>query len=145
MGRFGITWNTTFLKNFDLILTGFSGTQKISREGTEVGSPAQGFPKRKSIAILDWELDDFGASLTGRYISKLRESDGNVLHDKLYTDLQLRWNPTFMGTDLAFAIGANNLFNTRAPGCTTCDLNNLDPTMYDIPGRYYYARIGVKY
>ena len=144
-GRFGITWNTTFLKNYDLILSGFSGSQKVSREGTEVGSPAQGFPKRKSIAILDWDLADVGASLTGRYVSKLRESDGNVLSDKFYTDLQLRWNPTVMGHQLGFAFGVNNLLDTRAPGCNTCDLNNLDPTMYDIPGRYYYARIGVKY
>jgi iron complex outermembrane receptor protein len=144
-GRFGFTWNTTFLKNYDLILNGFSGSQKVSREGTEVGSPAQGFPKRKSIAILDWDLADFGASLTGRYVSKLRESDGNVLSDKFYTDLQLRWSPTVMGHQLGFAFGVNNLLDTRAPGCNTCDLNNLDPTMYDIPGRYYYARIGVKY
>jgi iron complex outermembrane recepter protein len=145
MGRFGFTWNTTFLKNYDLLLTGFTGTQKVSREGTEQGSPAQGFPKRKSIAILDWDLADVGASLTGRYISKLRESDGNVLNDKFYTDLQLRWNPMVMGHQLGFAFGVNNLLDTKAPGCNTCDLNNLDPTMYDIPGRYYYARIGVKY
>ena len=50
MGRFGVTWNNTFLYNFDVILTGAGGTQKISREGTELGSPAQGFPKWKSIA-----------------------------------------------------------------------------------------------
>jgi iron complex outermembrane receptor protein len=144
IGRFGITWNTTFLKNYDLIVAGFGGAQTISREGTEVGSPSQGFPKRKSIAILDWDLANVGASLTGRYLSKLREADGNVLSGKLYTDLQLRWTPKLMGTQWGLAIGANNLFNTKAPGCNTCDLNNFDPTMYDIPGRYYYARASVK-
>jgi iron complex outermembrane receptor protein len=144
MGRFGFTWNNTFLRNYDLILTGFSGTQVISREGTEVGSPAQGFPKWKAIGILDWDLANFGASLTGRYISKLRESDGNLLHSKFYTDVQLRWSPTLIGKQFLFAVGANNVLNTRAPGCNTCDLNNLDPTMYDIPGRYYYVRAGVK-
>ena len=45
---------------------------------------------------------------------------------------------------VGIALGVNNLFNTKAPGCDTCDLNNFDPTMYDIPGRYYYARLGVK-
>ena len=144
MGKFGFTWNNTFLKNYDLILTGFSGTQVVSREGTEVGSPAQGFPKWKSIGILDWDLANFGASLTGRYVSKLKESDGNVLHDKLYTDVQLRWNPTFLQRQFGFAVGVNNLMNTRAPGCNTCDLNNIDPTMYDTPGRYYYGRVSVK-
>ncbi len=140
-GRFGLTWNNTFLRNYDLILTGFGGTQIVSREGTEQGSPSQGFPKWKSIGILDWDLANFGASLTGRYISKLRESDGNLMKSKFYTDLQLRWMPTIHDKEFGLAVGVNNLFKTRAPGCNTCDLNNFDPTMYDIPGRYYYARL----
>jgi iron complex outermembrane receptor protein len=145
IGRFGVTWNNTFLTNYDLILSDISGDQVVSREGTEVGSPSQGFPKWKAIGILDWDLAQVGASLTGRYISKLKESDGNVLKSKLYTDLQLRWAPTFnMFDQLGLAVGVNNLFNVRTPGCNTCDLNNFDPTMYDIPGRYYYARVGVK-
>jgi hypothetical protein len=45
---------------------------------------------------------------------------------------------------LSFAVGANNILNTRIPGCNTCDLNNFDPTAYDIPGRFYYARLVVK-
>jgi iron complex outermembrane receptor protein len=144
MGRFGVTWNNTFLRNFDILVPITGGTQVISREGTEVGSPSQGFPKWKSIGILDWDLANFGASLTGRRVSKLRESDGNVLKSRFYTDLQLRWNPTFLDKQFGFAVGANNLFKTKAPGCNTCDLNNFDPTMYDIPGRYYYVRAGVK-
>ena len=143
-GKFGLTWNNTFLKNYDLIVPVTGGNVVISREGTEVGSPSQGFPKWKSIGILDWDLANFGASLTGRRVSKLHESDGNVLKSRFYTDLQLRWNPTFLNRQFGFAVGANNLLNTRAPGCNTCDLNNFDPTMYDIPGRYYYGRISVK-
>jgi len=145
IGRFGVTWNNTFLKNYDLIITSGSGTQVISREGTEVGSPSQGFPKWKAIGILDWDLARVGATLTGRYISKLREADDNVLKSKFYTDLQMRWSPYFgMFDQLGIAVGINNLFNVHTPGCNTCDLNNFDPTMYDIPGRYYYARVGVK-
>jgi iron complex outermembrane receptor protein len=143
-GRFGLTWNNTFLKNYDLILSGFGGTQIVSREGTEQGSPSQGFPKWKSIGILDWDLATFGASLTGRYVSRLRESDGNTLDSRFYTDVQLRWMPMIMEHQLGLAFGVNNLFNTKAPGCNTCDLNNFDPTMYDIPGRYFYARASVK-
>ena len=41
-------------------------------------------------------------------------------------------------------MGVNNMFD-GAPGCNTCDLNNFDPTAYDIPGRFYYARVGVKW
>ena len=143
-GRFGLTWNNTFLKNYDVVVPITGGTQVISREGTEQGSPSQGFPKWKAIGILDWDLASFGASLTERYVSKLRESDGNTLKERFYTDLQLRWTPTFLERQFGFAVGANNLFNTKAPGCNTCDLNNFDPTMYDVPGRYYYVRASVK-
>jgi iron complex outermembrane receptor protein len=147
MGRFGLTWNNTFLRNFDVIVPVTGGTTVISREGTEQGSPSQGFPKWKSIGVLDWDLANFGASVTGRYVSKLQESaasGGNVMGAKFYTDLQLRWNPSWLSHQFGFAVGANNILNTRAPGCVSCDLNNFDPTMYDVPGRFYYIRAGVK-
>ena len=143
-GSFGFTWNNTFLKDYDVIVPTADGGQGISREGTEQGSPSQGFPKWKSIGILDWDLEDFGATLTGRYVSKLREQGGNVMKERFYTDVQLRFTPSWMGDRFGFAVGANNVFNTKAPGCVTCDINNFDPTVYDLPGRYYYARASVK-
>jgi iron complex outermembrane receptor protein len=147
LGRFGVTWNNTFLHSFDQIIPITGGTQVISREGTEQGSPSQGFPKWKSIGVLDWDGAEFGASLTGRYISKLKEdvTPAHTMGAKFYTDLQLRYTPAGLNDHFGFAVGANNLFNTKAPGCITCDINNFDPTMYDIPGRYYYARATVKY
>jgi iron complex outermembrane receptor protein len=145
IGTFGFTWNNTFLKNYDLVITGFGGSQTISREGTEQGSPTQGFPKWKSIGIIDWDLANFGATLTGRYVSKLREGDGNVMKARMFTDLQLRWTPAYLHNMFGIALGVNNIFNTHIPGCDTCDLNNFDPTMYDLPGRYYYGRLTVKY
>src|SRR5205085_11430588 len=63
-----------------------------------------------------------------------------------YTDVQFRWNPTFMAlSNLNLAAGINNLFNAKTPGCIGCDINNFDPSTYRTPGRYYYARLGVKF
>ena len=143
-GKLGLTWNNTFLRNYDVIVPITGGTQVVSREGTEVGSPSQGFPKWKSIGIVDWDGSVFGATITGRYVSKLKEGDGTTLNSKFYTDLQLRWLPAAFHDQFGFALGVNNLFKTKAPGCFTCDLNNFDPTMYDVPGRYLYARASVK-
>jgi len=91
-------------------------------------------------------MADFGLSLTGRYVSKLKENitPANTLNSKFYTDIQGRWTPSWWDNRLGFAVGVNNLFNTKAPGCITCDINNFDPTVYDVPGRYYYARATVK-
>jgi iron complex outermembrane receptor protein len=121
-----------------------TGDLVISREGTEQGSPSQGFPKYKSVGILDWDKAGFGATLTGRYVSSLKESDGNVMKSRLYADFQARWTPTFFEERFGFAAGVNNFLNTKAPGCFTCDINNIDPTVYDTPGRYFYGRISVK-
>jgi iron complex outermembrane receptor protein len=143
-GKFGFTWNNTFLTNYDVIVPITGGTQVISREGTEQGSPSQGFPKWKSVGILDWDLTNFGATITGRYVSKLKEGDGNTMSSKFYTDLQLRWMAPSFADNFGFALGVNNLFKTKAPGCFTCDINNFDPTVYDLPGRYFYARATVK-
>ena len=128
-GTFGITWNNTWLEQYDVIVPITGGTQTISRLGTEQGSPSQGFPHWKSIGILDWDLAEFGATLTGRYVSKLTESDRNVMGDRLFTDVQLRWSPSMWNHMFSLAVGANNVLNTRIPGCNTCDLNNFDPTM----------------
>jgi iron complex outermembrane receptor protein len=81
--------------------------------------------------------------VTGRYVSKLRETGGNVMRSRFYTDVQLRFT-TGEDDAFGFALGVNNLFKTRAPGCVTCDINNFDPTAYDLPGRYFYARASVK-
>ncbi|WP_309661334.1 TonB-dependent receptor [Sphingomonas sp.] len=147
-GQLGLTWNNTFLNKFDVTTPTDAGVAVEHRAGTELGSPAQGYPRWKSIGSIDWNGNAFGATLTGRYISRLTETgNGNSpLKATFYTDGQLRWTPSFrMLGDLGFAIGVNNMFNIKTPGCVSCDINNIDPTTYDTPGRYYYARIGVKY
>lgn len=147
-GRFGFTWNNTFLRKFDETVPGPSGEQVLRRAGTERGSPAQGFPKWKAIGIIDWDMSTFGATLTGRYISKLKEGlpgdlDRNVLNSRFYTDVQLRFTLP-EAQEFGFAVGVNNLFDKDPPACLGCDLNNFDPTMYDVPGRFFYARANIK-
>jgi iron complex outermembrane recepter protein len=150
MGEIGLTWNNTFLQKLDVTTPTATGNAVEHRAGVELGSPTQGFPKWKSIGIVDWNGFGFGATLTGRYISKIREINNNnsTLKSVFYTDAQLRWRPNFnfVVHDLELAVGVNNLTNVHTPGCVSCDVNsNFDPNIYDTPGRYYYARIGVKY
>ena len=140
-GRFGLFWSNTFLFNYTVTVPSSSGVTVIEREGTEQGSPDQAFPKHKSTAILDWDLGDFGASLTGRYIKGVEEGDGNKMESVFYTDMQLRWT---LDDRFGFALGVNNLFAVDPPSCFTCGLNNMDPTTYDTPGRFFYARVSVK-
>jgi iron complex outermembrane recepter protein len=143
-GTLGFTLNNSFLFKFDEITPTATATDKAKRAGTERGSPDQAFPKHKAIGIIDWAGSQFGASLTGRYISSVHETEAanHRLGSRLYVDTQLRWAPTFMNM-LGLAVGVNNVFDKDPPGCISCGLNNMDPTTYDIPGRYYYARATV--
>ena len=149
MGTLGLTWNNTFLKLYNVTTPTGTGSALEKRAGQELGSPSQGYPRWKSIGAIDWDGFGFGATLTGRYISKIKEilNNESPLKATFYTDAQLRWSPkfNFVAHDLQLSIGANNLFNVKTPGCVSCDTNNMDPTIYDTPGRYYYARIGLKY
>jgi iron complex outermembrane recepter protein len=141
IGTFNLLWNHTFLFNYAVTVPATTGFTVIDREGTEQGSPDQAFPKYKSTLILDWNSGQVGASLTGRFINHVVEANGNELDDRLYVDLQLRWNPDWIGDGLGFAIGANNLFDSDPPPCFSCGLNNMDPTTYDVPGTFFYGRI----
>lgn len=150
-GTLGFTLNNSFLFNYDVIEPTSTGTGTTSLEGTERGSPDQAFPKHKAIGIIDWNGDMFGATLTGRYIKSVIERQtvtatdpGNRLNSRLYVDLQARYTPSWVANGLGFAIGVNNLFDKDPPGCISCGLNNMDPSTYDVPGRYYYARVSVK-
>jgi len=140
-GTFNLIWNSSFLFNYHVAVPATAGITVIEREGTEQGSPDQAFPKFKSTGIIDWNLGQFGASLTGRYIAGVEEGNGNHLDSRFYTDLQLRWQPDWLGEGLGFAIGAINLFDVDPPECFTCGLNNMDPTTYDVPGTFFYARV----
>ena len=145
IGTFGFTFNNTFLFNYDIIVPTADGTDKISREGTEQGSPDQAFPKWKAVGVIDWDGTNFGASLTGRHIKGVTESqNGNKLGSRTYFDMQLRWQSPSFADQFGFAIGVNNLFDKDPPGCISCGLNNFDPGTYDVPGRYFYARATVK-
>ena len=147
-GDVGLTWNNTFLHKFDVTIPTSGGNIVEHRAGVEMGSPSQGYPRWKSIGVLDWSGFGFGATLTGRYVSKLREilNNDSPLKSRFYTDAQLRWAPRFdlFGYGPELAVGVNNLFNVKTPGCVSCDTNNMDPTTYDTPGRYYYARLSVR-
>lgn len=148
-GTLGLTWNNTFLQLYNVTTPTATGTALEKRAGQETDSPSQGYPRWKSIGAIDWDGFGFGATLTGRYISRLQELQNNEspLKATFYTDAQLRWSPkfNFFVHDIQFAVGVNNLFDVKTPGCVACDTNHMDPSTYDTPGRYYYARIGLKY
>lgn len=144
-GQFGLYLAATRLLEYTETVPGTAGSTAIEREGTERGSPDQAFPKWKGYGTVDWTLGQFGASVTGRYIDDVVESqNGNKLNSRFYTDVQFRWRPAFLDERVGLTVGVNNLFDKDPPGCISCGLNNFDPTTYDVPGRFGYLRLSYK-
>ena len=147
IGTVGLTLNGTFLLKYTQTTPGGA----IQYRGSERGSPDQAFPRFKMTGVLDWVVSDFDLSLTGRYISGVREQvfDSDPTNDlllkrRLYGDVQVSYTPSWMDKRLTFTAGVNNVFNTNPPACYSCNLNNYDPTTYDVPGQFGYLRIGYR-
>ena len=67
------------------------------------------------------------------------------MNPRFFNDLQLRWTPGMMNHLLGFAVGVNNMFDVASRAATPAiSITSTRPT-YDIPGRFYYARLTVKF
>ena len=100
-GTFGFTLNNTLLVQIRRDHCRPATATRRSPAGRHrAGQPRPGLPKFKSIGILDWDLGDFGATVTGRYISKLSSrANGNAPEQPASTStLQLRWTPAMART-----------------------------------------------
>lgn len=159
-GALRFQWANTYLNSYKEFTPGPTGPIEADRTGTELGSPMRGFVRYKSTLATDWLFGDFVTSLTVRYIDDLEEAcplsgalaslcsngtAGNVLGDKFYVDARVAWSPDLFDAQTEFAIGIQNLTDEEPDVCRTCDLGNMDGTVYPIPGRFIHARAAVKF
>jgi iron complex outermembrane receptor protein len=158
LGGFRFTWANTYLNSYNEFTPGPTGDIEAERAGTELGSPTRGWVRYKSSLITDWLFHDFTTTLSLRYLSKLEErcpdgleafcsegAAGNTLGEKVYADLRVSWAPEFWDRRAEFAIGVQNLTDEEPDVCRTCDLANMDGTIYPIPGRFMFGRAAFKF
>ncbi|USI75060.1 TonB-dependent receptor [Sphingomonas morindae] len=147
VGAFGFTLNGNYLAKYTESFPTADGAATISYRGTTRGFPDQSYPKFKGTGVLSWSLGEFDTSFTGRYIHHVTELNGDTVHElkeRFYGDVQLVYTPGFLDKRFAFTLGVINVFNTKPPACYTCTGPNYDPTTYDVPGQFGYARISFK-
>jgi iron complex outermembrane receptor protein len=141
-GTFGLSVSGNYLLKYEETVPSTNGSTRIDYTGTERGSPDQAYPHFKGQATLDWDIGAVAAAFTGRYIDDVVEQqNGNKLKSRFYGDVQLSFRPGWIGERVGLTLGINNVFDTDPPACFSCSLNNYDPTTYDVPGRFGYARL----
>lgn len=144
-GSFGLNVSNNFLLDYSIEVPTTTGTLTTHYQGTETGSP-QAYPRYKGTAVLDFSSNKFNAALTGRYISKVTEpaaNDYHVMASIFYLDAQVAFTPSFLSDAFTVTLGVNNLLGARAPDCLSC--GSFDPTTYDMPDQFGYARVAVKF
>lgn len=160
-GNFGLVWQNTYVSDLEFKSTNVA-TVRPSEANSFSGSAGINF-RLRSIATLNWDYGDFGASWGARYFSSSKEtclsaatfpdecSDPNYIAANpsdtrpinrvganTFHDLQVRWNTPWKGT---ISLGANNVFDHQA------GLNYSNPASSSTPyygafdiGRFYYVR-----
>ena len=155
IGMFGLNLNGNYLRKYSETTPTASGFAATSYLGSTRGFPDQSYPKFKATGTISWDVKDISASFTGRYINHVHEltslDDGTLVLDPtaklkntFYGDVQLTFTPPFLDRKFAFTVGVINVFSQDPPPCTTCTGPNYDPTTYDVPGQFGYARISYK-
>lgn len=161
-GFFEATWDSTYVEEFkNFVANAEGGLDENSLVGFNAGDVA--FPRWKSNLNLDWSFADWSANYALRYIHHQDETcpapivplglctdpgfvndDGDVeprnhIESVVYHDAQVSYH--FQPWDTRFTVGARNLFDKDPPWSFTAFANSYDPTTYDVPGRFWYARV----
>ncbi|MDH5835049.1 TonB-dependent receptor plug domain-containing protein [Luteimonas kalidii] len=152
-GRLGFDWKTTWVTKYELVNE--AGQAEPRAPGIEISNSA--IPERTSTLSANWSQGGWSAAWSARYIDRLRESCGgangfdicddsasdlNYLGSTTYHDAQLAWATDAWMQDFRITLGVNNVFGKDPPICLSCSLNGYDASTYDLPGRFWYARVG---
>lgn len=144
-GTIGLTINAAYLLKYDIAAPAELNAPTIECAGRErCAATDQAYPRFKSTTTLDYSADAWGVSFTGRYISKVTESNDHVMGSTFYGDMQAYFSPAWLDHRTRLTIGVNNIFDKQPPACFTCDSANFDPTTYDVPGQFGYIRLSYK-
>lgn len=175
IGQFEIGLEGTYINEYEQLLPnptgeGFNVDDLLGVERGGAVFPL-GVPRWKANANVTWMRGPWRAEWKIQYIGSLRErcsdyldgtakslanmglcSSPNFVNNALstnyigktaYNDAQIGYSFDQLNTTLTF--GVNNVFNRNPPESVNQEYNSFDPTLYRIPGRFYYASIGVKF
>ena len=174
VGDFKAGLDSTFTRNYQITTPNPGSsptvTQLVSVERGGTVFPF-GVPRWKANTFLQWTRGNWMAQWNMRYISGMTEPcsdylDGssnsltnlglcsnpnyannslstNYLGAVVYNDVQVNYN--YDPAKMTFTFGIKNFLDKAPPSSTQQQLNSFDPTLYDVPGRFFYGRINVKF
>ena len=168
-GEFKIAWDTAYVEEYK-VNDGLGNEYEL--QGENLGDV--GFPRWKSNLDLTWAYGNWGASWQMRYIHHQDEGCGdskdgddislsalgfcsdpfqqywytgdegtNKLGSVTYHDVQVTYDTPWYNSRIT--LGVNNVTDKDPPVSYQAFANSFDASLYEVPGRFPYARLSVRF
>jgi outer membrane receptor protein involved in Fe transport len=152
----GIKMNLLLSKLLDYKLQDTPGVPEIDYAGSinYFGggiSLGQTFPDWRAVLTTDYNIGQFGVSVRGRYIDKMKnraslqyvgETSFTGVGSVTYWDVAAAWR---FKEKSELRIGLNNAFDKQPPTYAPNIQSGTDPATYDVIGRRWFARFEVSF
>jgi outer membrane receptor protein involved in Fe transport len=162
-----VNWDGTYIDERSLIVVDpVSGTSETFNDAGQAGD-RDVVPRLRTNLSLTWNYDDWTANWLMRYIgntTELCQIDGGELDQQLCSDPvdpaaeegnsfneleAMAYHDVSLGyavnDNLRITVGVNNLFDTDPEVSYSTFANSFDPSMYEIPGQFFYSRVNVTF
>jgi iron complex outermembrane recepter protein len=143
LGQFSAQLNATYLDEYKEFTANIDDTVTVTDlTGTHTDETfPRAFPEWRWTSNIDWLYNEWGASLTFRWVDEMTLDGGAKLDSALFTDVQFRYTPGFANDALTIALGFNNVLDEDPPVCFPCGVIGMSIVAHDLPGRVGYLRV----
>jgi iron complex outermembrane receptor protein len=143
IGQFGINLNATYLDEYIERTANPDGSLTVNDQtGTHNDQTFQrAWPEWRAATSVDWNLNRWSANIAFRWTDSMILDSGSELDSALFTDLQVRYNPSFADEAVTIALGFNNLFDEDPSTCDACGVIGMSNVVHDLPGTVGYLRV----
>lgn len=147
-GDFEAAVDVSYLDRFRTTVPQPDGSFVVDERAGKSDQPRTTFPRWKGQASLRYFSGPIDAGVKTRYIGPSDDIPNNAVNGGqikgiFYSDVQLGFTP--VGTGYSFALGVDNLLDQQPPASAANNPINFDIYTYDVRGRYFYVRAGVKF
>ena len=163
-GDFRINWDGTYVDERTTIVIDPVTNTATEFNDAGLAGDRDVVPRLRTNLAVTWAYDDWTANWLVRFIGHTTEecsiSDSldqelcsdpseeiggdsfNELEDMAYHDVSLGYA---VNDNLRITLGVNNLFDTDPEVSYSTFANSFDPSMYEIPGQFFYSRVNLNF
>jgi len=148
-GNFSLGLNTTYLSQYNVSTPGAPTVYNAGVYTAQYGN----FTRWRALGNVSWQMGDFSATWSQRYFGRLRIDNadfglpGGALRIGAVVTHNLTFGYNIQAINTRIDVGVDNIGDKQPPlfYANTTTNANIDINTYDPIGRFYFARVTVKF